>query len=418
MEFGKYRPQFPQEKIKKQRKSISRAHDPKTHCMGPLRRLTALALAVALLLSLALSLTGCSDWEENLLRCLGNLSAQTTVPQGGGDGATEDSGEDEYAFAMHFIDVGQALSVLITCDGESMVYDGGNVADGSTVVAYLLKQGVTELKYVFNSHAHEDHVGGLAGVLAKFPAQHVYAPVTEAGTVCFQNFVKYAQQQGREIEVPTVGTVWQLGSATVRLIGPVSTFSDTNNTSLVLRIDYGSTSFLLTGDMEQDAEKALVESGADLRVDVLQVGHHGSYTSSSYLFLNAVLPEIGIISVGENNDYGHPHESTLSRLRDADVDVYRTDLQGDIVVYSDGKNYTVATEQTASDTELNPTLTDKTDSSGSGTGTASYYIGNKNSKVFHLPTCKNLPAEQNQVILSDYDTAIGEGYKPCSNCIK
>jgi competence protein ComEC len=186
----------------------------------------------------------------------------------------------------------------------------------------------------------------------------------------------------------------------------------------VLRIDYGSTSFLLTGDMEQEAEKALVESGANLNVDVLQVGHHGSETSSSYLFLNAVLPEIGVISVGEGNTYGHPHESALSRLRDADVDVYRTDLQGDVVIYSDGKNYTIATERTASDTELNPTLADKSDSSGSGTDAASAYIGNKKSKKFHLPTCKNLPAEQNQVLFASYDAAISEGYTPCSNCIK
>jgi competence protein ComEC len=421
MEFGKRKPQFPQEKVKNAKGNAPSGR--KARRAGGLRRLTALALAAALLLSLALSLAGCSYLDENLLRDLGKLGVQTTLPQGGSGGSTTDptgdTGEGEYAFEMHFIDVGQALSVLVTCDGESMIYDGGNVADNQTVVAYLLKQGVTELKYVFNSHAHEDHVGGLAGVLAKFSAQHVYAPVTEASTVCFKNFVKYTQQQGLEIEVPTVGTVWQLGSATVRLVGPVQAFSDTNNTSLVLRIDYGSTSFLLTGDMERDAENALVASGADLDVDVLQVGHHGSETSSSYIFLNAVLPEIGVISVGEGNSYGHPHEAALSRLRDADVDVYRTDLQGDVVIYSDGKNYTIATERTASDTELNPTLPDESDSSagGSGTGTASYYIGNKNSKTFHLPTCKNLPAEKNQVILSSYDAAISEGYTPCSNCI-
>jgi beta-lactamase superfamily II metal-dependent hydrolase len=397
MEFGKHRFQFPQKEVKKTSRNSGRTGVPH-------RRRIALVLAAALLLGLALALAGCSAWRENLLRCLGNWSAQTTVQ---GEGAAE----SDAAFAMHFIDVGQALSVLVTCDGESMVYDGGNVDDGSTVVAYLLKQGVTELKYVFNSHAHEDHVGGLAGVLAKFPAGHVYAPVTEASTTCFKNFVKYTRQQGLEVEVPTVGTVWQLGSATVRLVGPVgdTATSTTNNTSLVLRIDYGSTSFLLTGDMEQDAEKALVASDADLDVDVLQVGHHGSYSSSSYRFLNAVLPEIGIISVGEGNDYGHPHESTLSRLRDADVEVYRTDLQGDIVVYSDGKNYTVATERTASSTELNPTL---------ATTTASYYIGNKNSMTFHLPTCENLPAERNQVILSGYDAAIREGYTPCASCMK
>lgn len=132
-------------------------------------------------------------------------------------------------------------------------------------------------------------------------------------------------------------------------------YSDTNDTSIVLRIDYGSTSFLLTGDMEKTAESDLVASGANLKADVLQVGHHGSSTSTGYAFLNAVLPEMGIIACGVNNKYGHPHEETLSILRDAGVDVYRTDLLGTITVSSDGQNYTVATEHFATDAELNPT---------------------------------------------------------------
>ena len=212
-------------------------------------------------------------------------------------------------FEMHFIDVGQALSVLIECDGQFMLYDGGNVDDGSLVVSYLQNQGVEGLEYVFCSHAHEDHVGGLAAALAYFPANHVYAPVTEASTKCFQDFVKYTQQQGLQVEVPAVGTTWQLGGATITQLGPVAQYSDTNDTSIVLRIDYGATSFLLTGDMEADAERDLVNSGANLKVDVLQVGHHGSSTSTSYVFLNAVLPKMGIISCGVNNKYGRRHRA-------------------------------------------------------------------------------------------------------------
>ena len=132
-------------------------------------------------------------------------------------------------------------------------------------------------------------------------------------------------------------------------------YSETNNTSLVLRIDYGVTSFLLTGDMENTAETDLVNSGANLKADVLQVGHHGSSTSTSYLFLNAVLPEMGVISCGAGNKYGHPHEETLSILRDAKVDVYRTDLQGTITIGSDGQNFTVGTERFVPDSQLNPT---------------------------------------------------------------
>ena len=359
------------------------------------RRLTALALAAAL----ALGLAAC-DGSAVIQPPQNNSGIETTQPSA------------EENFQMHFIDVGQALSVLVECDGQFMLYDGGNVDDGSLVVSYLQNQGVEELQYVFCSHAHEDHVGGLAAALAYFPANHVYSPVTEASTKCFQNFIKYTQQQGLQVEVPAVGTVWQLGSATVQLLGPIKQYNDTNDTSLVLRIDYSSTSFLLTGDMESDAERDLVESGANLKADVLQVGHHGSSTSSSYIFMNAVLPEMGIISCGANNKYGHPHEETLSILRDAGVDTYRTDLLGTITIGSDGSNYTVSSEHYATDAELNPT-----DPAASSTAQQAY-IGNVNSKKFHLPTCLNLPAEKNQILFSSYDEAIAAGYEPCATCIK
>ena len=366
-------------------------------------RLAALALAAAL----ALGLVGCDT--------------SSIVPGGSGDvmpnpaasqtGTTPSDGQDA-AFQMHVIDVGQALSVLVECDGQFMLYDGGNVDDGSLVVSYLQNQGVEQLEYVFCSHAHEDHVGGLAAALAYFPAYHVYSPVTEASTKCFKDFVKYTQQQNLQVEVPAVGTQWALGSATVTLLGPVTQYSETNNTSLVLRIDYGVTSFLLTGDMENTAETDLVNSGANLKADVLQVGHHGSSTSTSYLFLNAVLPEMGVISCGTGNKYGHPHEETLSILRDAKVDVYRTDLQGTITIGSDGQNFTVGTERFVPDSQLNPT-----DPAASSTAQQAY-IGNVNSKKFHLPSCANLPAEKNQILFSSYDEAVAAGYSPCSSCIK
>ena len=285
------------------------------------RRIAALALAAAL----ALGLAACDASAV----VPGSSTPTVSTAQPAGDGQTAN-------FEMHFLDVGQALSVLVECDGQYMLYDGGNVDDGSYVVSYLQNLGVEELQYVFCSHAHEDHVGGLAAALAYFPADHVYSPVTEASTKCFQDFVKYTQQQGLQVEVPAAGTVWPLGSATVTMLGPVAQYDNTNDTSIVLRVDYGSTSFLLTGDMESDAERDLVNSGANLKADVLQVGHHGSSTSTSYIFLNAVLPEMGIISCGVNNKYGHPHEETLSILRDAGVDVYRTDLLGAIVIGSDG----------------------------------------------------------------------------------
>ena len=216
---------------------------------GLWQRLAALAAAAALVLSLA----GCSG-----LPSVPGGSADV-VPNPSASAAAVDT--VDAPLEVHFIDVGQALSVLVECDGQFMLYDGGNVDDGSLIVSYLQSQGVEQLEYVFCSHAHEDHVGGLAAVLAYFPAYHVYSPVADASTKCFQDFVKYTQQQGLQVEVPAVGTMWPLGGATVTMLGPVAQYSDTNDTSIVLRIDYGSTSFLLTGDMEKTAETDLVNSG-------------------------------------------------------------------------------------------------------------------------------------------------------------
>ena len=367
---------------------------------GLWQRLAALTAAAAL----ALGLAAC---DASAITPGGSADV---VPNPSSAAAAVDT--VEAPFEMHFIDVGQALSVLVECDGQYMLYDGGNVDDGSLVVSYLQSQGVEQLEYVFCSHAHEDHVGGLAAALAYFPAYHVYSPVTEASTKCFKDFVKYTQQQGLQVEGPAVGTTWPLGGATVTMVGPVAQYSDTNDTSIVLRIEYGSTSFLLTGDMEKTAETDLVNSGVNLRADVLQVGHHGSSTSTGYLFLNSVLPEMAVISCGVNNKYGHPHEETLSILRDAGVDVYRTDLQGTITIGSDGQNYTVGTEHFAEDAQLNPT-----DPAASSTAQQAY-IGNVNSKKFHLPSCSNLPAEKNQILFSSYDEAVEAGYTPCSSCIK
>lgn len=351
------------------------------------RRLAALALAAALALGVCACAPAASAPAEP--------APAPSVTQGEG-------------LTAHFIDVGQALSVLVECEGHYLLYDGGNVPDGELVVSYLQNLGVQKLDYVFCSHAHEDHVGGLAAVLAAFPADHVYSPVTDATTVCFKNFVKYAQQQGRQVEIPAVGTSWPLGSATVQLLGPVRAYEDTNDTSLVLRIDYGQSSYLLTGDMEAEAERDLVDGGAPLDVDVLQVGHHGSNTSTSYVFLNQVLPEIAVISCGQGNEYGHPHEEPLSRLRDAGAGTYRTDLMGTIRVISDGAGYTIASQQFAEDQQLNPTLPEPPQQA---------YIGNVNSHKFHLPSCSGLPAEKNQILFSSYEEAVGAGYTPCGNCL-
>ena len=249
-------------------------------------------------------------------------------------------------FEVHFIDVGQADSALIECDGKTMMIDGGNVADSNVVAAYLKKEDVTELNYVVCSHAHEDHVGGLSGALSVTKADNIYAPKTEANTKAYKNFKKKAEEQNVEIKHPNVGDEIQLGSSTVEFLGPVDeNGKDLNSTSIVLKITYGNTSFLFTGDAESDEEEEILNSGADLKSMVLKVGHHGSRTSTSYPFLREVMPQYAVISVEKGNSYGHPNEETLSKLSDAGVEVYRTDESGDIVMTSDGNNISITTSK-------------------------------------------------------------------------
>ena len=353
-------------------------------------------LAICLLLALLLSGCGLTD------------PAVTTS----GD---SQSTQDAPALTVHFLDVGQADCALLECGGEYIMIDGGNVADSSLVVSYLEQLGVTKLEAVIATHAHEDHVGGLPGVLAVFETAAVYAPTRTYSSNCFDDFVYYTDQQGLSITIPSPGDVITFGEATATVLGPVESYADPNNTSIVLMVEFGETRFLFTGDMETQAENDMLDywgEAFDWRADVLKVGHHGSETSTGYRFLNAVMPQIGIISVGEGNSYGHPHEGPLSKLRDADVTVYRTDQLGIILAVSDGSAVTISWKDGVS-APVEPEQTQPEETQPQG----QTYIGNKNSKKLHLPGCSSLPKEENRVYFDDYDAAIAEGYEPCKNCM-
>ncbi len=324
------------------------------------------------------------------------------------------NGSQESSFAVHFIDVGQADAALILCSGKTMLIDGGNKEDSNLIYAYLQKLNVTHLDYVVCTHAHEDHVGGLAGALTAATVGTVFAPVTDYDSKAFRDFAQKTAERGREITVPRAGDVFNLGDSTVTVLGPRKDYSDTNNTSIVLRIVYGNTSFLFTGDMESDAEEDLLESGVTLESTVLKVGHHGSTTSTSYRFLREVAPRYAVISVGKDNQYDHPNEDVLSRLRDADAVLYRTDIQGDIVCVSNGTSVSFMMARNT-DAVTNPTVNDKTPSDGAAVGEYAY-IGNVNSRKFHSPDCSRLPDENNRIYFTTREEAVNAGYDACGIC--
>ena len=238
----------------------------------------------------------------------------------------------------HFIDVGQADSILLECEGSYALIDAGYPQSGKIVVDYLKELGVSRLDLVVGTHPHGDHIGGLPKVLKEFKADNIWSgPITYYNNTVY-DFLNAAKAQNEEVQYVKPGTTFQLGGATIEVLGPVKdNYEDINDLSLVLMVTYGNIKYLLTGDMESVAEKDLVNSGVDLKADLLKVGHHGSYSSSSYVFLREVLPTYGVIMCGRNNDYGHPHDAALGRLQNADVSIYRVDQMGTVIATTDGR---------------------------------------------------------------------------------
>ena len=327
---------------------------------------------------------------------------------------------------VHFIDVGQADAALLQCNGENMLIDGGNAEDSNLMYTYLKKQNVTHLDYVIGTHAHEDHIGGLSGALRYASVDTAYCPVTDYDSKAFRNFASSVESHNTALQIPDVGTTFSLGEAQVEILA-VNTTDDTNNSSIVLRVDYGQVSFLFTGDAEREVEQVLLDRNANLSATVLKVGHHGSDSSTTYPFLREVMPRYSVISVGKDNSYGHPTETTLSRLRDADTQLFRTDLQGDIIFTTDGKTVQVAVSrnQNADTFDLpQKEIQVETQIETQGETQASaevvgFYILNTNSKKFHYEYCssaKRISDKNRQEYNGSRDDLIDQGYDPCKNC--
>lgn len=247
-------------------------------------------------------------------------------------------------FEAYFIDVGEGNAAVFICDGKVMMVDGGPSSQSDKIYSFLKKHGLKHIDLMVATHPDADHVGGLSGALNYAKVDEAWCTVTEHDTVTFKSFVRYLGKQGVSITVPDRGDSFSLGSALVTVLGPEKGKTFSNNTSVVLRVEYGKTSFLLTGDSEKQDEDELVASGVKLKSTLLLVGHHGSSSSTWKKFTAEVKPEYAVISVGEN-DFGHPSETVLKNLEAVGAKIYRTDLDGTVYCSSDGKRLSFETEK-------------------------------------------------------------------------
>lgn len=319
---------------------------------------------------------------------------------------------------VYFLDVGQGNAAFVECDGYTMLIDGGPVGASGYVYSFLKSHDVSRIDYMVATHPDLDHVGGLPAALA----------YTSAGTVLgldadpqFDDFKKYLDLGGNRILVPAAGDTFSLGEASITVLGPERGMTYSKNTSLVLRIEYGKTSFLFPGDSEIEDENALISGGRTLKSTVLCVGHHGSSYSSAERFLKKVAPEYAVISVGADNTYGHPSDQVIKRLQKLKTTVYRTDRDGQIRFHSDGKSVSVVPEYLSLDGSglsaeepISRALPEKETEEDVPT-----YIGNKNSKKFHYPGCTSVGKmkSSNKVFFyGDRGEPVSLGYVPCKIC--
>lgn len=411
------------------------------------KKITALALALAMMTGCSVKTAVSSDKDyssetENGTSSSASVSsvAESSVPEieinssdskAESKGETDDNGGKE--MKVHFLDVGQGDSIFIELpDDKTMLIDASEKEYADRITTYIYSCGYNSLDYVVATHPHSDHIGGMADVIGSFSVGNVILSLATHTTKTYTNMLTAIDQSGAKVTLGTAGKeIFSDGDLSAVVIAPVTEdYSDLNNSSVMIMLTYGDKKFLFTGDAEEEEERTVT---ADVKCDVLKVGHHGSSTSTSSAFLAAAGPEYAVISCGMGNSYGHPHTETIDKLKKAGINIYRTDLQGDIVMTCDGENITVNTqpstaggvssgesksETAKASTTTKVTTTTVTEKPAEENPVSYSYVLNTNTMKIHRPSCSSVSqmSDENKGYTNDYDGAIAQGYVPCKRC--
>ena len=309
-----------------------------------LRIFTGIILSLFILFSSAI-FTGCSEDEaDEMIRDLFDLF---------GYEVSGDSIEGDIKLKMHVIDVGQGDSILIQCGECNVLVDCGENGMGNTVLDYLQKMGVSHLDWIIGTHPHSDHIGGMDTVIKskEISIDHVMMPQTAKEvtptTMTYTEVLTAIKKKGLKITRPVPGTEYNLDGVTMLVLSPEKNakYEDLNDYSIVLKFTYRNVSIITGGDASKNIEQQIISRDYDLSADIYKVSHHGGRDGNSQAYLDEINPRYAAISVGEDNKYGHPKNEILKRLKNLNCEVYRTDLDGDIIFESDGKNISVVLEK-------------------------------------------------------------------------
>lgn len=268
---------------------------------------------------------------------VGESEPSNTGTQPNGQTSSSEVQNPQGELRLTMIDCGQADSFLLEQNGETCLVDCGTRSTGKDVVQYLKNQGITKIDYLFGTHPHDDHMGGMYDVITNFEIGKVIIPKVKDGTVTtnwYLKLMKELKQNSYNIEYVSLGTIYQLGQATINVIGPINEPDENkNNYSTVLKVSFGEMDIIMTGDAEKKVEQDIIESGINLDAEILKVGHHGSDTSTSEAFLDAISPDYALISTEVGNKYDHPIKVTMDNLKSRNIEVYRTDENGTVVAH-------------------------------------------------------------------------------------